>query len=167
MSALRRPVGSERRGRINPRFKRNSWSSDPWATRSQAQSTAANGIPRSLVSQRLILVGTLDDVATDRLDLLRAQDLGEPDHALIAQRPLMHHARPGLAVRDQRAAAQVRQHRAAVGGVAMAAAAEASVLTCASGNLLGRAGCGGSVVAGSREEGGGAGGGGGGAPAEH
>src|SRR5438067_6522024 len=36
--SLRRPVGSERRGRINPRFKRNSWSSDPWATRSQAQS---------------------------------------------------------------------------------------------------------------------------------
>src|SRR5437660_12909521 len=108
MSALRRPVSSGRPGRISPRFKKNSSSSDPRAIRAEAQSTSANGIPTkpggvelrppsvSLVSQRLIVVGTLDDVATDRLDLLRTQDLREPDHALIAQRPVMHHARPGL-----------------------------------------------------------------------
>src|SRR5213082_699210 len=129
MSALRRPVGSERRGRISLRFKRNSWSTDPWAICSQAQSTAANGIPRLLVPERLVLVGALDDVVTDRLDLLRVQDIREADHAPIPQGSVMHHARPGLAVRDQRAAAQVGQHRAAVGGVAMAAAAEASVLS--------------------------------------
>src|SRR3989449_9598495 len=95
--------------------------------------------------QCLVLVGALDDVVTDRLDLLQVQDVGEADHALISQGSVMHHARPGLAVRDQRAAAQVRQHRAAVGGVAVAAAAEASVLSRALCDLLGRAGCGGWV----------------------
>ena len=53
----------------------------------------------------------------------------------------MHHARPGLAVRDERAAPQVGQHRAGVGRVAMAAAAKASVLSAALGNLLGCTGC--------------------------
>src|SRR2546423_15480425 len=89
--------------------------------------------------QSFVLVGALDDVVTDRLDLLQVQDFGEADHALIPQGSLMHHARPGLAVSNQRAAAQVRQHRAAVGGIAMAAAAEASVLSRALGDLLGRA----------------------------
>src|SRR5580765_7814989 len=93
----------------------------------------------SLEPERLVLVGALDDVVTDRLDLLLVQHVREADHAPLLQGAVLHHARPGLAVGDQRAASQVRQHGAAVGRVAVTAAAEARVVLRALRELLGGA----------------------------
>src|SRR2546421_10964450 len=153
MNAAGSPVGAGWRDSYKARFwqqflglLRPSCSSK----RDPASSRTRRLLPQPL---RLVLVGAPDDVVTDRLDLLEVEDAREADHAPIPPGSLVHHARPGLAVRDQRAAAQVRQHRAAVGGVAMAAAAEACVLLRACGDLLRRAGCRGRVERGQRDGG--------------
>src|ERR1700751_1018586 len=82
----------------------------------------------SAVAERFVLVGALDDVVADCLDLLGTQHARETNHALRAQGSVMHDARPHFAVREQRAAPQVRQESATVSRIPMAGAAEAAVL---------------------------------------
>src|SRR5262249_1602594 len=73
---------------------------------------------RSLRLPRL-LVRAIDDICTDRLDLLLTHLAGEGNHASGLPHSVMHDALPGFGIAQGRRVTQVGQHPSTDGTVAM------------------------------------------------